>query len=46
MRGNDGRFRTITATGLIPLLLLMGLPGCVARHMPDWSKVQAVAVRL
>ena len=29
-------------TGLVPLLLLAGLPGCVARHMPDWSKVQAV----
>lgn len=43
MRTNDGRFRTITATGLVPLLLLTSLPGCVARHMPDWSKVQAVA---
>ena len=43
MRDNDGRFKTITATGLVPLLLLTGLPGCVARHMPDWSKVQAVA---
>ena len=43
MRNNDGHFRTITATGLVPLLLLTGLPGCVARHMPDWSKVQAVA---
>ena len=43
MRNNDGRFRTIMVTGLVPLLLLAGLPGCVARHMPDWSKVQAVA---
>lgn len=43
MRNNDGRLRTILATGLVPLLLLTGLPGCVARHMPDWSKVQAVA---
>lgn len=31
------------AAGLVPLLLLTALPGCVARHMPDWSKVQAVA---
>ena len=43
MRNNDGRFRTIMVTGLVPLLLLAGLPGCVARHMPNWSKVQAVA---
>lgn len=40
MRNNDGRFRKTTATGLVPLLLLAG---CVARHMPDWSKVQAVS---
>lgn len=33
----------ITAAGLIPLLLLVSLPGCVARHMPDWSKVQSVS---
>ena len=32
----------ITATGLVPLLLLAVLPGCVAKHMPDWSKVQAM----
>ena len=38
-RSNDRWFRRITATGLVPLLLL---PGCVARHMPDWSKVQDV----
>ena len=31
------------ATGLVPLLLLVSGPGCVARHMPDWSKVQSVA---
>ena len=37
------RFRKTTAAGLVPLLLLTGLPGCVARHMPDWSEVQAVA---
>ena len=24
------------------LLLLAGLPACAARHMPDWSRVQAV----
>ena len=42
-RLNGRRFRTTTAAGLVPLLLLTSLPGCVARHMPDWSKVQAVA---
>ena len=42
-RNHDGQFRRITAAGLGLLLLLMTLPGCVARHMPDWSKVQAVA---
>ena len=36
-------FKTWTATGLMPVVLLTGLPGCVARHMPDWSRVQAVA---
>ena len=25
------------------LLLLASLPGCVVRHMPDWSQVQTVA---
>ena len=24
------------------LLLLVGLPGCAARHLPDWSGVQGV----
>ena len=38
----SGRFRKATAAGLVPLLLLVALPGCVARHMPDWSRVQAV----
>ena len=31
-----------TATGLVLLLLLFLLPPCAAKHMPDWSKVQAV----
>ena len=38
----SGRFRKATAAGLVPILLLVALPGCVARHMPDWSRVQAV----
>ena len=42
MKNNDRRFKRITATGLVPLLLLGGLLGCVARHMPDWSEVQDV----
>ena len=42
-RYNYGWFRRITATGLVPLLLLTAVPGCVARHTPDWSKMQAVA---
>ena len=43
MRNNDGRFRTIMVTGLVPLLLLGSLPGCAARHKTEWSRVQAVA---
>ena len=39
---NGGLFRKTTATGLVLLLLLFLLPGCAARHMPDWSRVQAV----
>lgn len=40
--GNHGGFfRKATAGGLV-LLLMTVLPGCAARHMPDWSKVQAV----
>ena len=35
-------FRKTTATGLTLLLFLSILPGCAARHMPDWSRVQAV----
>ena len=37
------RFRKTVAAGLVPLLLLTVLPGCVARHLPDWSRVQAVS---
>ena len=40
---NPGRFfRKNTAGALVALLLLAGLPACAARHMPDWSGVQAV----
>ena len=40
---NNGRFfRKTTATGLALLLFLSILPGCAARHMPDWSRVQTV----
>ena len=41
-RNNEGFFRKTTATGLALLLFLSILPGCAARHMPDWSRVQAV----
>ena len=41
-RNNGGRFRKTIATGLVPLLFLSLLSACVARHMPDWSRVQAV----
>ena len=37
-----GLFRMTTATGLVLLLLLFLLPPCAAKHMPDWSRVQAV----
>ncbi len=37
-----GWLRNTTATGLVPLLLLASLSGCTARHLPDWSTVQAV----
>ncbi len=39
---NGGWIRKPTATGLLPLLLLASLPGCTARPMPDWSRVQGV----
>ena len=41
-RSNRGWLRNTTAAGLVPLLLLAGVPSCTARHMPDWSTVQAV----
>ena len=41
-RNNGGLFRKTAATGLMLSLFLSLLPGCVARHMPDWSRVQAV----
>ena len=34
--------RKTTAVGLVTLLLLASVPGCTARHLPDWSTVQAV----
>ena len=37
-----GLFRMTPATGLALLLFLSLLPSCAARHMPDWSRVQAV----
>ena len=43
LTGNHGSlFSRTTATGLTLLLFLSILPGCAARHMPDWSRVQAV----
>lgn len=30
-------------TLLTSLLFLTGLPGCIARHQPNWSKVQAIS---
>ena len=41
-RNNRSLFRQ-TATGLVLLLLLFLLPPCAAKHMPDWSKVQALS---
>ncbi len=41
--GNQGRrFGKTAANGLALLLLLSILPRCAARHMPYWSRVQAV----
>ena len=37
-----GLFRKTTASALALLLSLSLLPSCAARHMPDWSRVQAV----
>ena len=42
LTGNHGSlFSRTTATGLALLLFLSLLPACAARHMPDWSRVQA-----
>ena len=37
-----GLFRKTTASALALLLSLSILPSCAAKHMPDWSRVQAV----
>ena len=37
-----GLFRKTTASALALLLSLSLLPSCAARHMPNWSRVQAV----
>ena len=43
LRGmRNRRFRKTMAGGLVPLLLLVVLPGCVARHMPDWEKLENI----
>ena len=42
-RSDGGVYKTRTAIGILPLSLLIVVPGCVARHMPDWSRVRAVA---
>ena len=43
LTGNHGSlFSRTPATGLALLLFLSLLPACAARHMPDWSRVQAV----
>ena len=44
-RNNGGFFRKTTTTGLALLLFLSILPGCAARHMPDWSRVQVVPLQ-
>ena len=36
-------FKKTMASGLVVFVLLTVLPGCTARHMPDWSRVQAVS---
>ena len=41
-RNDGGLFRKTTARALALLLSLSLLPACAARHMPDWSRVQAV----
>ena len=44
-RNNGGLFRKTTASALALLLSLSLLPSCAARHMPDWSRVQAVPLQ-
>ena len=39
---NRNWLRKTTATGLLPLLVMTSLSGCVSRHLPDWPRVQAV----
>ena len=41
-RNDGGLFRKTPAIALALLLFLSLLPGCAARHMPNWSRVQAV----
>ena len=36
-------FKKTMASGLVVSVLLTVLPGCTARRLPDWSKVQAVS---
>ena len=42
-RNYGGLFRKTTASVVALLLFLSILPGCAARHMPDWSRVQTVS---
>ena len=43
---NNGRLsRKATSTGLVLLFSLSTLPSCAVRHMPDWSRVQAVPLQ-
>ena len=41
-RSHEGFFMKAMERGLT-LLLMVILPGCTARHLPDWSQVQAVS---
>ena len=42
-RNDGGLFRKTTASVVALLLFLSILPGCAARHMLDWSRVQTVS---
>ena len=44
-RNNGGLFRRTTATGLMLLFSLFALPSCATKHMPDWSRVQALPLQ-